>query len=311
MRMTLLNLISTPAAVLNQLGLRLAIGLSSEDPMARRHASESYDIYVSVYAPDGTLARRLALGRLQPRRRRLLELSSLMEPCGFHDNHLVVAHRVPASLADRYGIVTEPVPLSESPDYGFFRSYVQYAYPGSGGAHGSVIYEVPHRFNEPLPAMPPPLVLTFTTKIVLSPVVNTCVLLINYSTDPRYATTADYRFAVHAGDGARVVVGRRAVAPFTVSVIDLGQAIPPQAIVRARDPQDGLAHFCFYGICENAAVAVLVLNLAPTVGGVNVEHTHPTQGYLLMPSAEKQRIKREAILGWRSLMTVAAEGADA
>ncbi len=308
MRVALLNLISTPAAVLPRLGLRLSVGLSSEDPMVGRHPSEPYAMYLSVYAPDGTFAKRLALGRIEPRRRRLLDVSSLLTPFGFDDNHLVVAHRVPASLADRYGVVDEPVVLAGEPDYGWFRAYVQYAYPDSLGAHGSVIYEVPPRFNEPSPGARPPVVLTFTTKIVLSAMVKTYVVLVNHSTDPSYATTADYRFAVHAGDGVRAAVGRCAVDPFTVRVIDLSHAIPERRAACARDPQDGLAHFCLYGICENAAVAVLVLNLAPAAGGVSIEHTHPTQTYLLAPADEKQRIKREAIAAWRGLM--AATGDD-
>ena len=302
MQIALLNLISTPAAVLPSLGLRLGIGFSSEDPMVGRHPSEPYDMHLSVYAPDGGLARRLALGRIAPHRRRLLDASSLVEPFGFDGDHLVVAHRVPARLADRHGAIDVPVAVSERVGYDYFRTYVQYGYPEGRGAHGSVIYEVPPRFNEAIPGAQPPVVLTFTTKIVLSETVTTCVALINYSTNPRYATTADYRFAAHAGDGSQAAAGACAVPPFSVRVIDLGRVIPDHEAARARDPHDGLSHFCFYGICENAAVAVVVLNLAPAAGGVSVEHTHPTQSYVLAPAAEKQRIKREAIVGWRGLM---------
>ena len=93
------------------------------------------------------------------------------------------------------------------------------------------------------------------------------------------------------------------MAPFTVELLDLRQAIPAQVITDVRDPHDGFSHFCFYGICENAALAILVLTLAPTLKGVNVEHTHPTQGYLMASTPEdQQRLKREAIAGWRTLM---------
>ena len=306
MQVALVNLISTPAAVLPREGLELHIGLSSEDPMVGRHPSEPYDVYLSVYAPDGTFARRLALGRIPPRRREEFDVSSLVRPFGFDDNHLVVMHRVPASLAECHGVVDEPVSLPKETDYGFFRSYVQYAYPGSRGAHGGLIYEIPHRFNEPIPGKAPPAVLTFTTKIVLSEMVNTCVLLLNCSTDPQYQTTAEYGFAIYANDGSRLTAGRRPVAPFTVGLLDLRQLIPETAVSRARDPHDGLSHFCFYGICEQASVAVLVLTLAPALRGVSVEHTHPTQGYLLASAPDdQQRIKRNAIAKWREIIAAA------
>jgi hypothetical protein len=226
-----------------------------------------------------------------------------VEPFGFSDNHLVVAHRVPSSLAARFGVVDEPVGLTESPDYELFRSYVQYSYPTGQGAHGGVIYEVPPRFNETLPGKRPPIVLTFTTKVVLSPIVTTSILLINHSTDPSYTTSADYRFAVHGADGSQKAVGRQVVAPFTIGVLDLRQIVSKDEVLRAEDPHDRLSHFCFYGICENASVAVLVLNLAPTLGGVSIEHTHPTQGYVVASPGIKHRIKQEAVEAWRGLLT--------
>lgn len=303
MQVALLNLISTPAAVLPREGLELRVGLSSEDPMVGRHPSEPYTVYLSVYAPNGAFAKRLELGSLLPHRRQEFDISALVLPFGFEDNHLVVMHRVPASLAARYGALDEPVPLPEETDYSFFRSYVQYAYPGGGGAHGGVIYEISHWFNEPVPGKRPPVVLTFTTKIVLSDDVETSIVLMNCSTDPRYTTTARYAYAVYAGDGSLVATGECPVSPFTPRVLHMREVIPAEAVAQVRDPDDGLSHFCFYGICENATLAILVLNLSPAQRGVSVEHTHPTQGYLLSSTpADQQRIKREAIAGWRALM---------
>ena len=307
MRCSLLNLISTPVAVFPRLGLRVGIGLSSEDPIVGRHASEPYEAFLSVYAPDGRFATRLELGRIEPRRRRFVDVSSLMERFGFDDDHLVVAHRVPSSLVARFGGADRSVLLTEPPDYELFRSYIQYSYPDGHGAHGSVIYEVPLRFNESLPGKRPPTVLTFTTKIVLSAAVTTSVLLINYSTDPSYATSADYRFTVHANDGTQRAAGRQVVGPFRIGVIDMSDVVSKADVSRDTDAQDGLSHFCFYGICENASLAVLVLNLAPALGGVSVEHTHPTQAYVLASPATKQQIKANAIEGWRGLLEAPTE----
>lgn len=308
-RVALLNLISTPAAVLPRTGLELHIGLSSEDPIVGRHPSEPYEVYLSVYAPDGAFATRLELGRVAPHRRQEFNVSALVAPFKFEDDHLVVMHRVPVSLMERYGVVDEPVALPEGTNYRFFRSYVQYAYPGAGGAHGGVIYEIHPKFNEPAPGRGPSTMLTFTTKIVLSSAVDTSVVLIHCSTDPSYATTAHYAYAVYTHEGSPVATGECAVPPFTPRVLQMRQVIPSGAIAQARDSADGLSHFCFYGICEDAALAVVVLNVAPSLRGVSVEHTHPTQGYLI-PSAphDQPRIKREAIAAWRTLIAPARRG---
>lgn len=309
MRVALVNLISTPAAVLPRLGLDLSIGLSSEDPVVGRHPSEPYDVYLSVYAPDGAFAGRLELGRIAPHRRELFGVSALVRPFRFDDNHLVVVQRVPASLADRYGAIDTPVDLPAGTDYLMFRAYVQYGYTGGGDAHGGVIYEIPERFNEPVPGKLPPAVLTFTTKIVISVNVDTHVVLLNCSTNPGHRTTADYAFAIYTGVGVPVAAGRCAVPPFGLRVLDLRDVIPDGAVVKARDVHDGLSHFCLYGICEDATVAIIVLNLAPALGGLSVEHTHPTQAYLMAETSEaQQRIKRNAITAWRRVIaSVAAQ----
>ena len=62
MRISPLNLISTPIAVLNSVGLNLRVGLSSEDPMVGRNPSETYAAYLSVYSPGGVLLERQHLG---------------------------------------------------------------------------------------------------------------------------------------------------------------------------------------------------------------------------------------------------------
>ena len=53
MRISPLNLISTPMAVLNTVGVDLRVGLSSEDPMVGRNPSEPYEAYLSIYSPEG------------------------------------------------------------------------------------------------------------------------------------------------------------------------------------------------------------------------------------------------------------------
>ncbi|MBI4355004.1 MAG: hypothetical protein HY597_00955 [Candidatus Omnitrophica bacterium] len=309
MKLALLNLISTPAAVLPSLGLRLRMGLSSEDPMVGRHPSEPYDAYLSVYAPDGRFVNRLALGRIPPHCRQMFDIDALVEPLRLGGDHLVIMHRVPASLADRYGVIDQPVELPDDTDYIMFRAYVQYSYPHGGGAHGGVIYEIPPRQNESMPGKSPSQTLTFTTKAVCSDTVETHVLLLNCSTNPRYATTAVYRFALYTCGGEQVASGACPIAPFTHGRLDLRRHLPAETIGRELDPLDGLAHFSFHGFCEEASVPVLVLNLSPTMGGVSVEHTHPPQGYMIaFTPQDRQRVKQAAVASWRSLLDAVPAG---
>lgn len=303
MRVRLLNLITTPAAVLPKSGLELSMGLSTDDPMVGRHVSEPFDAYLSVYAPDGTFAKRLVLGQVPANRRRLINVSEMIRSFNFEDPHLVILHRVPASLAERFGTVDEPVALSDDTDYSFYRSYVQYAYPSGQGAHGGVIYEMAPHFNEPPPGRGPSEVLTFTTKMVLSEKVQTIVLLLHPSTNPNYAVHARYSYALYDAEGSAVALGDRVVAPFGVGVVDIGAAVPQEALNRLRDPEDGMTNLSFHGICQDASMMIVVLNVAPVLGAVSVEHTHPPQGYLMAPStAVQRRIKHEAVVSWQRVM---------
>ena len=107
MRVSPLNLISTPVPVLNSLGLRLRVGLSSEDPMVGRHPTEAYEAYLSVYSPEGPLMERTHLGQILPSRRRFFDVSAIAGRLIPNVDHLAVVHRIPSRLMDP---VTSPIP---------------------------------------------------------------------------------------------------------------------------------------------------------------------------------------------------------
>ena len=141
MKTALLNLISTPIPVVNSLGLDVAVGLSSDDPIGNRRASEAFEAYLTVYRPDGTLAERVHLGEIPPARRQLFDVTAITRRSCPGDDHLVVAHRIPRRLLGGHAPedVVEVTP--EDGDFAMYRSLVQYSYPGR--ANGSVIYETP------------------------------------------------------------------------------------------------------------------------------------------------------------------------
>src|SRR5438552_1682194 len=171
MKIPLLNLISTPIPVLNSLGLDVAVGLSSEDPIGGRRPSEAFEAFLSIYGADGRLIERRHLGEIPPHRRRSFDVTALTRPF-VKDDHLVVAHRIPARLLAAGRDPEDVVELSsEDAEFAMYRSVVQYAFPG--GSNGSVIYETPPNFNVPRPGRAPASTLTFTPKMVVSDDVET------------------------------------------------------------------------------------------------------------------------------------------
>jgi len=298
MQVRLLNLISTPVPVLNSLGLELNVGLSSDDPVVGRRPSEPFMAYLSLYGPDGKWLDRKELGEIPPNRRRIFPISELARQFVPSEDHLVVVHRIPASLAAQVRSVDEPLEMEQEPDYSMWRSLIQYSYPGRG--NGSVIYETPPRLNVRKPGAPPSTTLTFTSKIVLSSIVQTYVVPIHYSMDFRYAASCRYRYFVFDPSGRQVLDRTVTMPAFTIKALDLGREIAPEIIRQATDPADGLATFTFVAYSDDAALAPLIINAMPSLGGITVEHTHPAQAFLMpFNNNDKNRLKAAAIAAWR------------
>ena len=296
-----LNLLSTPMAVLNSLGLNLRVGLSSEDPMVGRSDSEPYEVYLSIYSPEGSLLQRPHLGHIPANRRRYFDISQVTRELVPQLDHLTVVHRIPSSLASRLSDPGEDIEIAKKPDYSLFRSLVEYSYPKGG--NGSVIYETTPHLNDGQRSSNS---FTFTCQTVLSEAVNTHVILINSSVDPTYSTIANFTYGFHSSSGELVCSDNVSVGPFGVRLLDVAAVIPAQAVSRERDPEDGIAAFTFIGYSEDAAVTVLLVNAAPSLGAVAVEHTHPPQAYLFpLDSGYKRTGKEDARQAWKSILPAA------
>jgi hypothetical protein len=303
-RIALLNLISTPIPVLNSVGLDLAVGLSSDDPVGGRRESETFAAFLTIYAPDGRRLDCLPLGEIPPHRRRMIDVTPITRERFPTQDHLVVAHRIPTRLL--HGRRPDDVVdlAASDAEFAMYRTLVQYSFPG--GANGSVIYETPPGFNAARAGRPAPATLSFTSKIVLSSTVDTHVALINYSVDPAYERCVDYRFALFAPSGDEVVVCERRVLPFTVGLIDIRAILPPGTVERWRDPTDGLASFGYVGYSVAGALIPLILTVTPSLGAVAVEHTHPAQAYTIPRRPEdKNALKARALGIWAPRMAAA------
>lgn len=305
MKTSLLNLISTPIPVANTLGVDVAVGLSSEDPIAGRRAPEAYRAYLTIYDPAGVLAKRLDLGEVLPPHHRMFDVTALTRTRVPAADHLAVVHRVPRRLLAGRGPDDMVELAREDADYAMYRSLVQYSYPG--GSNGSVIYETPPGFNLPRPGRPPASTLTFTSKVVVSETVDTCIALMNYSMDPAYAVTARYRYAFFAPDGVCVGEGEEGLIPFGVRLIHARAAVGPAALTAHRDSVDGLTWLTYVGYCRDTAIVPLILTVAPGRRTVSVEHTHPAQAYTLPARPQdKHKVKTDAVAAWARRLGEAA-----
>ncbi len=273
--------------------------------MGGRHPSEPYEVLLTIYSPEGQLVERVALGEIPPNRRRLFNVSQVMRGRYARQDHLTAIHRIPQRLLKGGRSPEDSIELiGADADYGMFRSMVQYSWPS--GAHGSVIYETPHGLNTRRPGRSLSQTLTFTSKIVQSAGVNTCIALIYYSVDPGWSMSTTYSFAFFAPSGQRVASGARTLRPFGVELLDAGRLIPAEAVAQARDPADGLSCFSYIGCCQEGIVMPLILSLAPTLGAVAVEHTHPAQSYTCPANAaDKNREKARAVDAWSGLLAEA------
>jgi hypothetical protein len=139
---------------------------------------------------------------------------------------------------------------------------------------------------------------------VLSDVLNTSVIVIHYSMNPKYSQIATFNYGLHAPSGELAVSGEVKITPFSINVLDMSQIIPQSIHAEQRDSQDGVSSFSFVGYSEDAAFPVVVVNTAPSLGAVSVEHTHPPQTYLIPWNSSYQReIKATAQKAWHSILS--------
>ena len=156
-----LHLASTPAAILNSLGLKLRLGFSTDDPTGHRHQNLNYHALVSLYDLDGRLLKRINLGLLRENSRMYFDVESILPDSLKGRDVLVCAHRIPEEVFDRYGLVDEEREMEYIQEsFSMYRTVVEYSM--QSGANGSVIYETPPAFNSSVRKNPSTSNLTFT-----------------------------------------------------------------------------------------------------------------------------------------------------
>lgn len=261
------HLISTPVPLLPNLGLRVKVGLSGEDPGGKRHAGVSFAVWITLYSPAGKFVKRWKAADLAAGGRLLLDLSAATAEHGFTEPHLAVVHRVPNGVEDG--------------DFDMFRTMVQLERPGKGS--GSVIYETPPRFNAKAGKGS---FFSFSNQVVTGPGTTTYLALLHYSVEPAYAHAAKRRVILYNANGTLSAVDDGAIAPFSVGLIDLSAL---------GAPGDGLRQRSAVVCSPDASLIPLFINLDEKLGGVSVEHTHPPFTYLGMPGPAAVQVRQGAI----------------
>lgn len=300
MGIPVLDLITTPVAVLNGLGLRTAVGLSADDPLSTRHIGDRYRSFVTYYGPDGMLSDRCELPELRAHERRLVDLTDPAAKRFGAADCIAMVHRVPESLCPR-GVdpTTAEIDMSAHDDYAMYRTMVQYGLPEGG--HGGVIYETPPHLNDARGRSRQSTTLTFSSKIVVSDTVDTILLLLHLSVDPGYRHTATYRFRLHRPDGTPVVESETSVPAFTPRTLSVREMLAANGRAHELLSSDGLQCLSLVGWSADAALLTLFLQMDARTRSVAIEHAHPPQTYLLpADNAIRAQLKSRAVERWNA-----------
>jgi len=283
----LLHLASAPVPLVPQLGWRTRVGLSAEDPEAHRHPGMSFSVWLSVYDPEGKLARRSRIGRLDADERRFFDLSELTADLGYSAAHLAVVHRIPENLGEPGA--ERPVSEDADLDFDMYRTVVQLEHPGGG--RGSVIYETPPKLNgRPGRKMS---FLSFSNQVLIGPRANTHLLSLHYSVDPSYAVAAKRRVMVFDPHGTPAAEHESTVKPFSVDLLDFASFL--------GRPSEGLAQRSIVACSRDASMIPLLVNTEDETGGIALEHTHPPMTYLHMPPQDASVLREQALDHFLSL----------
>ena len=93
------------------------------------------------------------------------------------------------------------------------------------------------------------------------------------------------------------------ISPFSCKVLDLANLIPYELVQKHRDTADGFTTFNLVGYSNDAVIMPVILNVAPSLGAVSLEHTHPPVAYMIAKDASYPRsVKSKAQQIWGNIM---------
>lgn len=279
---SVLNLISTPVAIMARYGLTTSVGVTADDPANNRNVGVEYSVLVSIYGKS-CLMGRVSVGTVGPGEHYFVSVDEVLMAQGWVDEAtFCVVHRVPTNYFSETGLENE-LSVLEHNKYSMYRTVVQYGLE-NGGA-GSVIYETPPNLNSLGKRSS---FLTFSNKACLRPSLSNHLIFLNYSVNPKHSKSAHVFAKFFDSDGSVIANYEFDVPPMDFFCVSLDWLMG----------KTDSTFLSFTAASADASLLPLSIIVDKAMGGVSVEHSHPPQEYLLADWQPIALIRRKAIDYW-------------
>lgn len=278
----LMNLSSTPVAILSHIGLKTYIGISGDDPSGIRNIGENFQLLLSIYQ-DSSLFCVVDLGLIGPGQRQFVSVDHVLEALNIDvfNIPLVVIHRVPSQYFNK-GKLSKLDEGANVGDYYMYRVVVQYENALKGMA--SVTYETPPKMNYLNNGKAS--FLSFSNMLVKNEDSENILVFINYSMNFKYDKTCSLYLNFYNENGIAFKSNFELVKPFSILIFKVGDLL--------KNEQDG-DRFSYVAASRDAILLPLSLIINLKNGGMSLEHTHPPQEYLYADWLTGNAIKSKAV----------------
>lgn len=279
---SLMNLSSTPIAVLSHLGLKTYAGISGDDPSGTRNIGQEFQLLISIYH-ESKLHCIANLGLIGPGQREFICVDEVLTElnCKYLMPSLVVIHRIPIQYF-KLGRLSCDNEAAVPDQYYMYRIVVQYE--NDKGGMASVTYETPPRMN--ISNNGKASFLSFSNMIFRQNLSDNYLIFINYSMNFKYDKSCRLHINLYDEKGVAFKSFQNLIEPFSSSVINITK------FICNIDESQG---FSYVAASKDATLLPLSLILNSGNGGISLEHTHPPQEYLYSDWNVSNDIKSRAV----------------
>ena len=279
---SLMNLSSTPIAVLAHLGLKTYAGISGDDPSGIRNIGQEFQLLISVYH-ESKLHCIANLGLIGLGKREFICIDEVLKELNFESftPTLVVIHRIPTQYFKNGKLATVDKGIKLD-DYYMYRIVVQYENDNKGMA--SVTYETPPRMN--IKNNGEASFLSFSNMLFRQNLSDNYLIFINYSMNFKYDKSCTLYVNLYDEKGIAFKSFEKLIEPFSSSTLNISEWI------HNNHESQG---FSYVAASQDAILLPLALILNRGNGGISLEHTHPPQEYLYTSWNVSNEIKSRAV----------------
>jgi hypothetical protein len=258
---------------LGLLGFSTRVTLSNKSHNKGPLATD-YRVDLTVYSPDGTSSTyREGVAHLPTDA--AVRLHCTQWQTHPEQDQVMIFHLIPVRLLPAASAEGE-IDLDRSEIWSLFTAqdhYVEYYRPdgfSSGVLYQSGAFNYRKFSREETTVIQAP-------KIFLSSALDTVLSILHTSFEPGYCKNAVLRCALLDEEARPVARWNSRIEPFTVRSISMKEIL--KAGGGALAPANGTRSYTLLGLCENAALLPLILNVDATMGTLAVEHSLPPMYY--------------------------------